>query len=298
MTPNTALTPQQRTIQAFTGQINGNYVQTQLKQVLGQNAGTFATSIVEVFTNDKQLQQCDTKKVVQEAIKAATFKLPLNKQLGYAYIITFKNYNKETRQTEPTPTLVIGYKGYIQLAMRTAQYRNINTDVVYEGELRKVDKLTGEIRLDGERTSNRVVGFFAHFELVNGFSKTLYMSLTDMASYALTYAPVFRVKDKPTIDQLCDIAQQQAENGPEPGTVGWKGDFCSMAQKTVLRRLLSKYGYLSIEMMHALAEDEPATDNSVARDEALADDKPVFQPKEQVIEAEAVEVEETPEAPI
>ena len=126
------LTPQQEAIKAFTGKINGNYVQTQLRQVLGKNAGTFATSLVEVFTNDQQLQQCPLNKVVQEAIKAATLKLPLNKQLGYAYLITFRNYNRQTRQAEPTPTLVIGYRGYIQLAMRTGQYRNINADVVYE----------------------------------------------------------------------------------------------------------------------------------------------------------------------
>ena len=295
MQQTTALTPAQKAITAFTGKINGTYVQNQLKQVLGQNAGTFATSIVEVFTNDKQLQTCDPNKVVQEAIKAATLKLPLNKQLGYAYIITFKNYDRELRQSVPTPTLVIGYRGYIQLAMRTGQYRNINSDIVYEGELRQVNKLTGEISLDGERTSDRVVGYFAHFETVNGFSKTLYMSLSEMASYALKFSPSFKVKDKPTTDQLCDIAQQQATNGPEQGQVGWKGDFNAMAMKTVLRRLLSKYGYLSIEMMNALSDDEPQTDNADIRDEIIAEEKPVF--NAEVIEAEEVE-EEAPQAPI
>ena len=294
----TALTPTQRAIQSFTGKINGTYVQNQLRQVLGQNAGTFATSIVEVFTNDTQLQQCEPNKVVQEAIKAATLKLPLNKQLGYAYIIVFNNYDKQLRQSVPTPTLVIGYRGYIQLAMRTGQYRNINADVVYEGELRQVNKLTGEIALDGERTSNRVIGYFAHFETVNGFAKTLYMPLADMASYALKFSPSFRSSNKPTVEQLCDLAQQQAEQGPVSGQVGWKGDFSAMAQKTVLRRLLSKYGYLSIEMMSALADDEPATtDNAEVRDQIIAEEKPVFNISETIEEAE-IEAEETPEAPI
>lgn len=297
MATTTALTPQKQAIVAFTGKINGTYVQNQLKQVLGQNAGTFATSIVEVFTNDTQLQACDPNKVVQEAIKAATLKLPLNKQLGYAYIIVFKNYDRQLRQSVPTPTLVIGYRGYIQLAMRTGQYRNINADIVYEGELRQVNKLTGEIALDGERTSDRVVGYFAHFETVNGFSKTLYMSLKEMADYALKFSPSFRGGEKPTSDQLCDIAQEQAVKGPVSGQVGWKGDFSAMAQKTVLRRLLSKYGYLSIEMMNALADDEPATDNAAVRDQIIAEEKPVFKP-EAIEEAVEVEEEETPEAPI
>lgn len=292
------LTPQQQAIVSFKGKIDSNYVQNQLKQVLGKNAGTFATSIVEVFTNDKQLQTCDPNKVVQEAIKAATLKLPLNKQLGYAYLITFKNYDKDLRQTVPTPTLVIGYRGYIQLAMRTGQYRNINADVVYEGEMRNVDKLTGRIDLSGEKTSERIEGFFAHFETVNGFTKTLYMSLADMASYALKFSPSMKGQKQPTIDELCDLAQQQAVNGPVQGVVGWKGDFISMAQKTVLRRLLSKYGYLSIEMMSALATDEETPDSSITRDEAVEAEKPTFKAKTIIEEAEDAEAEEMPDAPI
>ena len=85
------LTPAQQAVMSFTNSVNGNYVQNQLKQVLGNNSGTFATSLVEIFTNDAQLQKCDQKKVVQEAIKAATLKLPLNKQLGYAYIVVYNN---------------------------------------------------------------------------------------------------------------------------------------------------------------------------------------------------------------
>ena len=130
-----ALTPTQVGVMNFTKSINSSYVQNQLKQVLGKNAGTFATSLVEVFTNDTQLQKCEQKKVIQEAIKAATLKLPLNKQLGYAYILVFNNWDKAQRKSVPTPQIVLGYKGYIQLAMRTGQYKNINADIVYEGEM-------------------------------------------------------------------------------------------------------------------------------------------------------------------
>ena len=104
------MTAQQQAIVTFNNKVNGSYVQNQLKSVLGANSGTFATSLVEVFTNDKKLQGCDVNKVVQEAIKAATLKLPLNKQLGYAYLMVFNNWDKEARKSVPTPTLTIGYR--------------------------------------------------------------------------------------------------------------------------------------------------------------------------------------------
>ena len=254
--PAAQLTPAQQNIMSFKKQLDGNYVQQQLKNVLKDNAGTFATSLMEVYTNDKQLQTCEPKSVIQEAIKAASLKLPLNKQLGYGYVVVYNNYDKATRTKIPTPTLVIGYKGYIQLAMRTGQYRNINADMVFEGELQGMNKLSGAINLNGEKKSEKVVGYFAHFELLNGFSKTLYMTIEEMANYALKYAPSFKGQNPPKVDELIDMAQAQAQNGPLQGQVGWKGDFNSMAQKTVLRRLLSKYGFLSIEMMNALADDD------------------------------------------
>lgn len=288
-----SLTPTQVGVMNFTKSINSSYVQNQLKQVLGKNAGTFATSLVEVFTNDTQLQKCDQKKVIQEAIKAATLKLPLNKQLGYAYILVFNNWDKASRKSVPTPQIVLGYRGYIQLAMRTGQYKNINADVVYEGEMVGRDKLSGAIDLSGEKVSEKVVGYFAHFETVNGFSKTLFMSLGEMAGYTLKFSPSFKRNAEknplPTVDALCDMANDQAVNGPQQGKVGWEGDFNSMAIKTVLRRLLSKYGYLSIEMMSALAEDESSAVEQ--RNEENNETKPVF-------DAQAVEIKEEKSKPI
>lgn len=288
-----SLTPTQVGVMNFTKSINSSYVQNQLKQVLGKNAGTFATSLVEVFTNDTQLQKCEQKKVIQEAIKAATLKLPLNKQLGYAYILVFNNWDKASRKSVPTPQIVLGYRGYIQLAMRTGQYKNINADVVYEGEMVGRDKLSGAIDLSGDKISEKVVGYFAHFETVNGFSKTLFMSLGEMAGYALKFSPSFKRNAEknplPTVDALCDMANDQAVNGPQQGKVGWEGDFNSMAIKTVLRRLLSKYGHLSIEMMSALAEDESSA--AEQRNEKNNETKPVF-------DAQAVEIKEEESKPV
>ena len=135
-------------------------------------------SLIDLYTGDKQLQTCNAKAVVSEALRAATMRLPLNKALGFAYIIVFNNSVRNpdgSFSKVPTPTFVPGYKGYIQLAMRTGQYRTINADFVYEGELRKVDKLKGEVAFDGEKKSDKIVGYFCYFELLNGFSKTLYV---------------------------------------------------------------------------------------------------------------------------
>lgn len=255
------LTPTQQSIVSFNQKVNSSYVQNQLKSVLKENAGTFATSLIELYTSDKQLQSCDPNRVVQEAVKAASMKLPLNKNLGYAYILVFKNWDKTLRQAIPTPQMVIGYKGLLQLAYRTGYYTDINADVVYEGELNGRDKLSGRIDLSGEKKSDKIIGYFAYFELKAGIRKTLYMTIEEMASYALKFSPSFKAKPKDgeppvTVESLCEMAQQQERNGSVQGQVGWKGDFNNMGLKTVLRRLLSKYGYLSIEVMDALSKDE------------------------------------------
>lgn len=284
MAENNALTVTQQNVVSFKKMVDGNYVQNQLKQVLKENAGTFATSLMEVYTNDKQLQSCDPKSVVQEAIKAASLKLPLNKQLGMGYILVFKNYDKDKRQVVPTPTLVIGYRGYIQLAIRSGQYRNINADVVYEGEYKGFDKLTGDLDLSGEKQSDKIQGFFAYFELINGFKKTLYMPVEDMARYALKFSPSFRgQKDLLKVDDIIDKWNEQSVNGATGQ--GWMNDGISMGRKTVLRQLLSKYGLLSIEMQNALVSDEETvTTAEEIREEDNSAEKPVFVP--------AVEVEE------
>lgn len=258
-----------------------------IQAALKENAGTFNTSLMELITSDQKLMQCNPTMLMAEAVKAASLKLPLNKQLGYAYLLPFGT----------TPTLVIGFRGYLQLAMRTGQYRNINADIVYEGELEHKDKLTGAISLNGEKKSETVIGYFAHFETVNGFTKTLYMSLDEMANYALTFSPSYKnAKQKPSAKALMDQAQKQAQNGPDNG-VGWWANFNAMAIKTVLRRLLSKYGYLSIEMQTALTSDEQPTAESV-RDKENAAPRTVINAEaivHPVDEATAPEPSEEPE---
>jgi recombination protein RecT len=260
-----AVARQEKPIDLLKATINAPSVQAQFKNALGDHKDTFVASLIDLYTGDKSLQTCKPQLVIAEALRAATLRLPLNKALGFAYIVVYNNSVKQPDGSwtkVPTPTFIPGYKGYIQLAMRTGQYRTINADVVYEGEVRKVNKLTGEIAFDGEKTSDKIIGYFCYFELLNGFSKTLYVTVEDMAAYAKRYSP--SVKYETTVAQL--IAK--ANDGIIGKKVGWEGNFNDMAIKTVVRRLLSKYGYLSVEMQNAMARD--AEDEAISnRNEAL-----------------------------
>lgn len=250
----------------FAAVLKADSVQEQFKNALGDHKDTFVASLIDLYNGDKALQTCNTNALVCEALKAAVLQLPLNKALGFAYIVVYNNNVKQPNGSwakVPTPTFILGYKGYIQLAMRTGRYRTINADCVYEGELRKVDKLTGTITFDGEKKSDKVVGYFCYFELLNGFNKTLYVSLTDMAKYAKRYSP--SVRNDTTVEQLMAKANEAAVSKQ----VGWEGNFNDMAIKTVVRRLLSKYGHLSVEMMDAVSADEKL--DAFDRNEVIAE---------------------------
>lgn len=263
----TTVAKQERPIDLFKSIINAPSVQTQFNNALGEHKDAFVASLIDLFTGDKSLQTCKPQLVIAEALRAATLRLPLNKALGFAYIVVYNNSVKNpdgSWSKVPTPTFIPGYKGYIQLAMRTGQYRTINADYVYEGELRKVNKLSGEIAFDGEKKSDKIVGYFCYFELLNGFSKTLYVALEDMAAYAKRYSP--SVGKNTTIEQL--IAK--ANDCIVSKKVGWEGNFNDMALKTVIRRLLSKYGYLSVEMQNAISKDVDEQEMS-GRNELIAE---------------------------
>ena len=239
-------------VTALRTMLEAESVQKQFHNALKENKDAFIASVFDLYSGDAALQRCEPKAVLQEALKAAVLKLPINKALGFSYIVVYNNSKRDINGQwvkVPTPTFLVGYRGLIQMAMRTGQYKTINADAVYKGELRGADKLTGRIDLSGERESDEVVGYFAHIELLNGFTKTLYMSVREMAAYAKKFSP--SVKRETTIDQLLNKA-----NAPEAGkAVGWEGDFTAMALKTVIRRLLWKFGYLSVEMQRAMENE-------------------------------------------
>ena len=212
-----ATTPMRR----LTAMLSSESVKAQFQNALKEHSDIFLASILDIYA-DTYLQKCDPGKVIQECLKAATLRLPLNKQLGFAYVVPYKD----------TPTFIIGYKGLIQLAMRTGAYKTINADVVCEGELHEIDKLTGTISLNGTKASDKVVGYFAHFETVNGFKKTMFMSADDMLRYAKKYSKSYNAPNSP-----------------------WKTETDAMGVKTMLRKLLGKYGIMSVEFASAMASD-------------------------------------------
>lgn len=273
--PGTAMPAAPKKVDVLKNMLNAPSVMEQFRNALQDNASTFVASVIDLYNTDSKLQLCDPKQVVMSALQAAVLKLPINRALGYAYILPYSNSKKvtdpntgkEVWQKVMEPTFQMGYKGYIQLAMRTGQYKTINADVVHEGELRCADKLTGMIDLSGQSTSEKIIGYFAYIELLNGFKKTLYMSVEDMANHAKKYSK--GLSQDTTVESLLGLASVQKT--PDSKTVGWKGNFHAMAIKTVLRLLLSKYGYLSIEMQNAIASDmsDETVDNATAmRNEA------------------------------
>lgn len=255
-------------VKSFQSVMNNSYYQTLLQNTLQDNKGTFCTSLMELFSSDEKLMQCQPTDLMAEALKAASLHLPLNKQLGQCYILPFKNHGVMM------PTLIIGTRGFLQLAMRTGKYDTINADVVYEGELSRYDKVTGNLDLTGVRTSNVPIGYFAYFKMKNGLSKLLYMSLDEVCMYAKQYSPTVKF-GKVTPDGLKEIALKQAAEGSSDG-VGWYSNFESMAIKTCLRRLLSKWGELSIESNDVLSMDEsPNIPAEQQRDAEFAEAKEV-----------------------
>jgi recombination protein RecT len=229
---NGQVTKQVTKIDSLKKMLEAPSVQEQFQNALSENTGPFIASIIDLFNGDSNLQACDPKAVVMEALKAAILKLPIIKSLGFAYIVPFKKNNV------PVPQFQIGYKGLIQLALRTGEYRIINADEVFEGEYISRNKLTGEFDLSGEKKSDRIIGYFAHFEMKNGFSKTLYSTVEKVTAHAQKYSKSFNMQFSP-----------------------WKTEFDAMAKKTVLRGLLGHWGILSVEMINALTDDDDVADN-------------------------------------
>ncbi len=221
-TTTTSLTP----VQKLKNIISVDSVQEQFRNALQDGAPLFIASLIDIYGNDTYLQNCKPQAVIMEALKAATLKLPINKSLGFAYIVPYKNKGVSE------PQFQIGYKGYIQLAMRTGQYRYINADVVYEGELKSHNKITGELDLSGEATSFEVIGYFAYIETVNGFKKSIYWTKEKVEAHAKRYSKSYNSSNS-----------------------AWKTNFEEMALKTLLRHLLSKYGVMSVDMVNAFTSD-------------------------------------------
>lgn len=202
-------------------------MQNLFADALNENKDRFLASIIDLYNGDTYLQGCNPKEVAMEALKAATLNLPINKSLGYAYIVPFKNKGKLT------PQFQIGYKGYIQMAQRSGQYKALNAGIMYEGMEIKRDFLRGTFEIIGEPKSDKVLGYFAYFQLLNGYEKAIFMTKDEVTEHAKRYSQAYGSDYSP-----------------------WKKQFDEMGQKTVIKKLLSKYGVLTTEFQDAVKEEE------------------------------------------
>lgn len=213
--------------------IRQDAVSKRLNDLLGKRAPQFMTSLVAAANANKQLNACKPESVVSAALIATSMDLPINQNLGFAYLIPYKNKDGEVCQFQ------MGYKGFIQLAQRSGFYKTINASEVKEGEIVKFDRLSGEIEFDWienqvEREKAKTSGFVAYFKLLNGFEKSLYMTAEELEAHAKKYS----------------------KNYAKYGTGLWKDSFDDMAKKTVLKLLLSKFGPLNTQLEKAIKEDQ------------------------------------------
>jgi recombination protein RecT len=218
-----------RPIDVLKAIIHSDSVQEQFKNAMGKHSDLFVASLIDVFNSG--LQDCDPAGVVQEALKAAVLKLPISKGLGFAYLVPYKEKGKPVAQFQ------IGYKGMIQLAMRSGQLAALNGGPVFEGEFKAYDRLTGVVDISGEQTSEKVTGYFVYMELINGFKKSEYWTTEKVIAHAKAKSKSFSNSKS-----------------------AWVTDFPAMATKTVLRSMLGKYAPMSIDFIAALQTEETPTE--------------------------------------
>lgn len=197
------------------------------QDILQDGTPQFMASVLTLANSNKLLGECDPIKLYNCCLMAAALKLPFNQNLGQAYIVPFKG----------EPQLQIGWKGFIQLAQRSGQFKRINCSDVREGEIVKRDRLTGEIEFDwlddAERENKPAIGYVAYFELLNGYQQTLYMSKAEVEAHAKKYSQTYK-----------------------QGFGVWKDNFDAMARKTLIKRILNQFAPLSVDMAKAMEYDQ------------------------------------------
>lgn len=220
----------------FGAYMTSGIVTKKVNQIIGdEKAGKrFVSSIVSAVTTNPSLSECDNASILSSALLGEALNLSPSPQLGLFYLVPFNDKNRGK-----VAQFQLGYKGYIQLAIRSGYYKKLNVLAIKEGELIKYDPLNEEIEVnliqdDDERESTPTVGYYAMFEYENGFRKTLYWSKKKMEKHANQYSQGYRAKK---------------------GYTFWEKDFDGMAYKTMLRQLISKWGIMSTEMQNAYESD-------------------------------------------
>lgn len=225
---------------SFTNFMTSNLMKQKVNEILGdeKKAARFTSSIVSAVNNNPQLRECDNMSILSGALLGDSLNLSPSPQLGRFYLLPFKD-----KERGMVAQFILGYKGYLELALRSGQYKNINVIEIREGEYLGRNKETGNptfefIEDDDLRETKDIIGYMASFTLENGFTKTLYWSKKKMEEHALQYSSGYRA-DKKNKTQY----------------TFWSKDFTGQAFKTMLRQLISKWGLMSIDMQQAFEKD-------------------------------------------
>lgn len=233
--------------------LNQDAIKNQINSILGGKRGiSFIASVVSAVQATPALQECTQPSILQAALMGESLNLSPSASLGQFWIIPFNNRKKGVKEAQ----FQLGANGYKQLAMRTGQYKDIDFIEIHEGEYKGRDKFTGKqvfefIEDDDERDALPVVGYMAYFELLNGFRKSLFWTKDKMEKHADKYSQAFSLE-----------AYNKIKNGEMPAGEMWKyssywyTDFAGMAEKTLIKSLLKKWGILSTELIAAMDADE------------------------------------------
>lgn len=275
---NQVVKKQESPLARLTNELNSQSWKNYIENNVTKDTRGFTNALLTLANQNEMLANCSTKSIVFSAMKAVVLNLPLDSNLGFAYVLPYKK-----KDGTADAQFQMGYKGFVQLAIRSGQFKTINSVEVCEGEVKCLNKFTGEYEF-GEKKSDKVVGYMAYFKLLNGFEKYLYMSVEEMQKHAKMYS-------------------QMAKYGKGL----WASDdtFGGMAKKTCLKLLLSKYAPLSVEMQKAVEYDQKVfdTENEEGRyadnpqnqsllddeepeDAEVVEEKPQGQPKQGVKKAE------------
>lgn len=205
--------------------LKSDAIKKRFEELLGKRTPQFMMSIVTTTKANKMLSQAEPMSIISAALVAASMDLPIAPGLGFAYIVPYRQKDGIIAQFQ------LGWKGYVQLAMRSGQYQTMNATPILEGQLKTHNPFTGDMVFQAEATSEKTVGYLLYFKLLNGFEKYFYMTREQSETHGKKYSKSFNSGQ-------------------------WANDFDAMALKTVVKQGLSKYGILSVEMQHAVVMDQ------------------------------------------
>lgn len=258
-------------LKVFNQTITNVKTQEYLQSVLGEKKQTFVSNLTALVSNDKALQVCEPTTLMFAALKATALDLPLDNNLGFAYVIPYKN----TRAGITEAQFQCGYKGIVQLAIRSGQFKTINVTDVREGELKGRDRMTGEVQVewitdDSERAKAKIVGYMGYFKLLSGYEKTTYWSVEELEQHGVKYSQTYR-----------------------KGYGVWKDNFDSMCRKTVIKLMLNKGDApMSVEMQQAVKYDQSVILDESGNCRYIDNSKPTAEEKLEAIAAKEQQIED------